>query len=130
MKSSGWRGLDCSTLIGCRELLKLVVSMTGDLAIAQLLLESDAAAAPASSSQGAQAEDVYTETVHYQSDVFKLQAYLAKPKGEGKHPGVILIHDNRGLNDNFKAFAQRFAAEGFVAMAPDLLSRAWLIQRI
>ncbi len=48
--------------------------------------------------------------------------YLAKPAAEGKYPGVILIHENRGLNAHIKDVARRMAAEGFVALAPDYLS--------
>lgn len=45
--------------------------------------------------------------------------YLAKPaSGTGK--GVIVIQEWWGLNDNIKCIADRFAAEGFVALAPDM----------
>jgi len=45
--------------------------------------------------------------------------YLAKPaSGTGK--GVIVIQEWWGLNDNIKGIADRFAAEGFVALAPDM----------
>jgi carboxymethylenebutenolidase len=111
-----------TTRIGRRELLKSVAGLAGSLAMMQLILTQNAFASPASSAQGAQT-DVDTETVSYPSDVFKIQAYIAKPSGEGKHPGIILIHDNRGLNDDLKALAKRFAAAGFVTMAPNLASR-------
>jgi carboxymethylenebutenolidase len=48
---------------------------------------------------------------------------MAMPKGTtGKLPAVIVIHENRGLNDHIKDVARRIALEGFVALAPDLLS--------
>jgi carboxymethylenebutenolidase len=46
--------------------------------------------------------------------------FLARPDGDGPFPGVIVIQEWWGLNDNIKDIAQRFAAEGFAALAPDL----------
>ncbi len=52
-----------------------------------------------------------------------VKAYLSHPK-DGKNLGtVIVIHENKGLVDHIKDVARRFAKEGFVALAPDLLSR-------
>jgi carboxymethylenebutenolidase len=48
--------------------------------------------------------------------------YFVKPKAEGKYPGVIVIHENRGLNPHIKDVARRMAAEGFAALAVDYLS--------
>jgi carboxymethylenebutenolidase len=48
--------------------------------------------------------------------------YFAKPSAEGKYPGVLVIHENRGLNPHIKDVARRMAAEGFAALAPDYLS--------
>lgn len=110
--------------IGRRELMKSIIGLTGGYAAAQLFLESSGLAATLNSGQQAQAADVDSETVHYPSSSFNIQAYLAKPKGGEKHPGIILIHENRGLTDHICDVARRFAAEGFVALAPDLLSRA------
>ena len=46
--------------------------------------------------------------------------YLAEPAGKPKG-GVIVIHEVWGLNDHTKSIADRFAAEGYMALAPDLL---------
>ncbi len=48
-----------------------------------------------------------------------LHGYLARPAG-GSGPGVIVIQEWWGLVDHIKDVADRFAAEGFVALAPDL----------
>jgi carboxymethylenebutenolidase len=54
----------------------------------------------------------------------ELKGYLAMPAdAAGKLPGVVVIHENRGLNPHIKDVARRIALEGFVALAPDLLSR-------
>lgn len=50
-----------------------------------------------------------------------VDAYLAKPDGEVKG-AIIVIHEIWGLNDNTKSIADRFANEGYLALAPDLLS--------
>ena len=47
-------------------------------------------------------------------------AHLALPPDAGVHPGVVVIHEIFGLNDDIRRIAQRFAASGYVALAPDL----------
>ena len=52
----------------------------------------------------------------------KLTAYVARPKGSGKLPAVVVIHENRGLTPHIRDVARRMALEGFLAVAPDMLS--------
>ncbi len=47
-------------------------------------------------------------------------AYLARPEGDGPFPAVLVIHEIFGLNDNIKNITERFANEGYVALAIDL----------
>jgi carboxymethylenebutenolidase len=61
---------------------------------------------------------VTTEAV----DAGPLSAYLARPGGGGPWPGVLVLHELFGLNDDMRRIARRFAESGYVAMAPDLLS--------
>lgn len=49
-------------------------------------------------------------------------AFMARPRKSGKTPAVIVIHENRGLNAHIEDVARRAAVEGFLALAPDLLS--------
>lgn len=54
-----------------------------------------------------------------------VQGYLARPAdASGALPGVVVIHENRGLNPHIEDIARRIAIEGFVALAPDFLSPA------
>ncbi len=53
-----------------------------------------------------------------------LPAYLARPEGDGPFPGVVVIHEINGLDDNAKEKARRFAEGGYVALAPDLYKGA------
>ncbi len=62
------------------------------------------------------------ERVSYDSPKGKINGYLARPKDKGKRPAVIVIHQNRGLNPHIEDVARRFALEGFLTLAPDLLS--------
>ena len=59
----------------------------------------------------------------FQSDT-TVDGYVARPKAEGTYPGVIVIHENRGLTDHIRDVARRLAKAGYVALAPDLASRA------
>jgi carboxymethylenebutenolidase len=47
--------------------------------------------------------------------------YLAKPKAAGKYPGIVMIHENRGLRPEIKATADNLAKEGYAVLAVDLL---------
>jgi len=59
------------------------------------------------------------EMVTFPSNGHEGLGYLAKP-ASGKGPGLVVIQEWWGLNDNIKGIADRFAGEGFVALAPDL----------
>ena len=48
--------------------------------------------------------------------------YLATPGGPGPHPGVVVIHEAYGLNENIKDITRRFAEAGYVALAVDLFT--------
>ncbi len=51
------------------------------------------------------------------------RGYLVRPKtASGKLPGVLVVHENRGLNPHIEDVTRRFALEGFVAFAPDALA--------
>lgn len=51
-----------------------------------------------------------------------MQGYLARPKDRGKLPGVVVVHENRGLNSHIEDVTRRLALAGFLALAPDALS--------
>jgi len=53
----------------------------------------------------------------------QLPVYVARPKGEGKFPAVIVIHEIFGLHEYIRDIVRRFAREGFLAAAPDLYLR-------
>jgi carboxymethylenebutenolidase len=55
-------------------------------------------------------------------DGSRLSAEVFAPPGEGPHPGVVVLHESFGLNDDIRRIARRFADAGYVALAPDLYS--------
>ena len=66
------------------------------------------------------ADSPKTETVSYKSGDETVSGYLALPQGGGKHPAIIVIHEWWGLNDWVKEQTQKYAAQGYVALAVDL----------
>jgi len=52
-----------------------------------------------------------------------MPCHLAKPASGGPNPAVIVIMEAFGLNDNIRKITDRFAEEGFVALAPDIYFR-------
>lgn len=63
---------------------------------------------------------VKTGTASYKSGDETVSSYLALPEGAGKHPAIIVIHEWWGLNDWVKQQADKFAGQGYVALAVDL----------
>ncbi len=58
----------------------------------------------------------------FQSGSRQLEGYMARPEGEGPFPGIVVIHEIYGLNENIKDIARRFADQGYVALAVDLFA--------
>ena len=62
------------------------------------------------------------ETVQSPQGNGSIKGYLAQPAKGKKHPGVLVIHENRGLNPYVEDVARRLAKVGYVAYAPDGLT--------
>ena len=65
---------------------------------------------------------MHTEYVNYPGETGGVRAFLARPDGDAKLPGVIVIHENKGLQPHIEDVAGRVAREGFLAIAPDALT--------
>ena len=124
MKNTFWRKV-CLQIRGStrRRILKLALGTVGIFVCNCFLLGLSERTAAAIPSQDAESANIDVTTVQYDSGGLHLDAYVAKPKGGGKNPAVIVIHDNLGLNDPMRDVTRQFAAAGFVAIAPDLESR-------
>ncbi len=62
------------------------------------------------------------QMILFQSGNRQREGYLARPEGDGPFPGVVVIHELFGLNENIKDIARRFADQGYVALAVDLFA--------
>lgn len=101
------------------KLTRLAGSGAAAAAIAPLLAASSARAAIVP------ADDARLETseVTFPGADWEMSGYLAMPaEVSGPLPAVIVIHENRGLNEHIRDVARRLALEGFVALAVDFLS--------
>lgn len=67
--------------------------------------------------------EVTGSTVQLNTSDGKMEAYVAQPKGGGSYPGVVVIQEAFGVNDHIKKVTDRIAAEGYVAIAPDIYHR-------
>jgi carboxymethylenebutenolidase len=68
---------------------------------------------------------IKTETLEYDSPqgTGKMKGYFVTPaNAKGKLPGVLVVHENRGLNPHIEDIARRLALDNFVAFAPDALT--------
>jgi carboxymethylenebutenolidase len=57
------------------------------------------------------------------SDGTTMQAWTARPTGSGSLPGLLVFQEAFGVNGHIRDVTQRFAREGFVAIAPELFHR-------
>ena len=104
-----------------RSFLDRLASLAGGAAAASALLpllENNYAHAQVIPENDAR---ITSETVQVPG-VQGLTGYLVKPKAGGKHPAVLVIHENRGLNPHIKDVTRRMATEGFLALGLDYLS--------
>ena len=107
-----------------REFLAKLAALTGGTAVAVAILpafEGGIAAAQTIPRDDPRLETGYVE---YDGPAGKIRAFSARPKGAKILAGVIIVHENRGLNVWVEDIARRVALEGFRAVAPDALSPA------
>lgn len=108
--------------ISRREFMDRLTAIAGSAAAATALL-------PLLQNDYAKAETVpandprlVSEMASFDSPQGKISGYLVRLKEKGKRPAVLVIHENRGMNPHIKDVARRFALEGYLAFAIDLLS--------
>jgi len=105
-----------------REFLRKIAHLGGGATVAYALLaqlEENSATAEIVPKDDPR---LHTEYIMYPGATGDVRASLARPKGDKKLPGVIVIHENRGLQPHIEDVARRVALKGFLAIAPDALS--------
>jgi len=109
-------------LLDRREFLEKLTLLAGGIAAAYVLLallENNDARAEVVPKDDPRLQ---TENIKYPGATGDVRAHFARPEGDEKLPGVVVIHENRGLNPHIEDVARRVALEGFIAIAPDALS--------
>ncbi len=106
-----------------RELMAGLARLAGSTAAAATLLPLIAARAEAAPLSNPEDSRLETDRLVYAGPAGQMVGYLARPKRASRAEKVLVIHENRGLNDHVRDVARRLALAGFVALAPDFLSR-------
>lgn len=126
-------------LVTWSQMLRSLILIGGSAAAAAALLASTGPETPQPPARGAIPDlkiqpptgplvvpeddpNVRGEMVRFESG-HTIHGYIARPAAPGRYPGVIVIHEANGLSDHIKDVARRLAKAGFIAFAPDLLSR-------
>ena len=109
--------------ISRREFIRQAILVTGSVAVANSVIQSVMLSGSNAAKVPPDDPGITSDNVQYQGKASPVFAYLARPAKKGKYPAIIVIHENRGLNDHIRDVARRFAKEEYVALAPDYLSR-------
>ncbi len=101
------------------KLTQLAGSAAAAAAIAPLIAANSAKAAIIAPDD----KRISAEDITFKAAGGNISAYLAMPaNATGKLPGVVVIHENRGLNPHIEDVTRRVGLESFIALAPDFLS--------
>jgi carboxymethylenebutenolidase len=102
-----------------RVFMAQMARLAGSLAAAEILI-AGIAASPAAATIVAENDPRLTTRTQDLTGGYK--AYVAEPRTRSLKATVLVIHENRGLNDHIRDIARRLAVAGFRAVAPDMLS--------
>ena len=102
-----------------RAFMAEMVKLAGTVAAAELLIAGIAASPAAAAIVAPDDKRLTTRTQEFTGGY---KAYVAEPRSRSLKATVVVIHENRGLNDHIRDVARRVAIEGFRAVAPDMLS--------
>ena len=106
-----------------RLFMRRMVALAGSVAAAEALIGAISASPAAAAIVPADDRRLTTRTMTFARPA-GYRAYVAEPRTRSLKPTVLVIHENRGLNDHIRDVARRIALAGFRAIAPDFLSPA------
>ncbi len=104
-----------------RLFMQRMVALAGSAAAAEALIAGIAASPAAAAIVPADDKRLTTRTMTFAAPA-GYKAYVAEPRTRSLKATVLVIHENRGLNDHIRDVARRFGLAGFRAVAPDFLS--------
>ena len=107
-----------------RAFMAEMAKIAGSVAAAELLVAGIAASPAAAAIVPENDPRIRTSTGSFlgMGRFARHSAYIAEPVGVKHSPNVMVIHENRGLNDHIRDVTRRLALAGFYAAAPDFLS--------
>jgi len=104
-----------------RDFFARMTVLAGSAAAASSLIATIAASPAAAAIVPADDPRLTTRTMTFDNPA-GYKAYVAEPRTRSLKATVLVVHENRGLNDHIRDVARRIALEGFRAVAPDFLS--------
>jgi carboxymethylenebutenolidase len=110
--------------ISRREFIQKGAILSGSLVAATTVVDTLGARPAYAAQVDAGDPGLISSDVQFAStDGTSVGGYLTRPKGDGPLPAIVVIHENQGQTDHIRDVARRLAKAGYVALAPDLLSR-------
>ena len=105
-----------------RAFMAEMAKLAGSVAAAELLVAGIAASPATAAIVAPDDKRLTTRTLQTSDGPAGYTAYIAERRIRSLKPTVLVIHENRGLNDHIRDVARRLALAGYRAVAPDLLS--------
>jgi carboxymethylenebutenolidase len=106
-----------------REFMRRAMLWTGSVAVASSLLDSlSPTAVQANQVDPNDPALISTDVKYAAADGASINAYVTRPKGDGRRPAVIVVSDNWALDDHNRDIGRRLAKAGYVAIVPDVVS--------
>ncbi|MCZ6625035.1 MAG: dienelactone hydrolase family protein [Deltaproteobacteria bacterium] len=109
--------------IGRREFISQVAKLLGSVVLASVLFDSAVGGRAEGAVVAADDPDLESGWVDVPAKDYTAFFYHSKPKAGGPFPGVLVISENRGVDEHIQDVTRRFAKEGYFAAAPDTISR-------
>ena len=109
--------------IGRREFISQVGKLLGSVVLASVLFDSAVGGKAEAIIVPENDPDLESGWIDVPAKDYTVFFYQSKPKGNGPFPGVLVISENRGVDDHIQDVTRRFAKEGYFAAAPDTISR-------
>jgi len=104
-----------------RQFMSRMVALAGSVAAAEALIGAISASPAAAAVVSENDKRLTTRTMTFAKPA-GYRAYVAEPRTRSLKSAVMVIHENRGLNDHVRDVARRLAIAGYRAVAPDFLS--------